>query len=85
MNDPPVTYNDAKLSCCFSIRNAMVSYAAPKTTPEVFSSVEYRVTRASGSKPGDKGGVPPRYRDLGLLKNKNAIKLTILSQGAHKK
>ena len=58
-------FGDVELWCCFiflyeSAMNGMVSYAAPNITPEVSFSVEYRVTRASGSKPGNEnGGMTP--------------------------
>ena len=38
----------------------MVGYVAPSYQPNVFLSVRYRVTRATGSDPAViKGGVPP--------------------------
>ena len=36
----------------------MVSYAAPNRPPELFSTVRYRVTRASGENPAERMGVP---------------------------
>ena len=50
----------------YEIRKGMVSYSAPNKSPNVYASVWYRVTRASGSNPVVQGGTSP-YLSHGLF------------------
>ena len=71
MSDPPCSFCDLEFFFAVKlfdvyIRNGTVRYAAPNRSPDIFSTVGYRVTRASGENPAVRMEVPPAYHTLGL-------------------